>query len=163
MLKELASTGEILARITERKIPSISELYNSNDMEVGVQEYDESSTTNYNELVNKEFNIDIDFSDNFNVKVQDSLGEEVEHKIKGKNNKEAENTVVSKLVLNEKEVKYDRMSTLIIPINKVVKKGITAGEIKVTSAITVNMTKFLDYARRKGEIKRNTKNQLGDF
>ena len=70
ILKELASTGEILARITERKIPSIRELYNSGDVEVGVQEYDESSSSNYNELVNKDIDIDIDFSTSTDVKVQ---------------------------------------------------------------------------------------------
>ena len=145
ILKELASTGEILARITERKIPSISELYSPNEIEVGIQEYDENSSTNYNELVNKDFNIDIDFSSSLNVKVQDSLGEEVEHKIKNKK-KETESSVVSKLVLTEKDIDYDKMSTLIIPINKVVKKGATAGEIKISSAISVNMAKFLNYS-----------------
>ena len=48
ILKELASTGEIVARITERKIPSISELYNIGEIDLGVQEYDESSTSKYN-------------------------------------------------------------------------------------------------------------------
>lgn len=147
VLKELASTGEILARITERKIPSISELYSKNDIEIGVQEYDESSTSNFNELVNKDFDIDIDFSFDSNVKVQDSLGEEVEHKIKSKNKKDSENIVSSKLLLNEKDINYDLMSTLIMPVNKVVKKGVTAGEIKVSSAITVNMSKFFNYPK----------------
>ena len=143
-LKELASTGEILARITERKIPSISELYSSSEIEVGVQEYNESAGVNYNELVNKDFDIDIDFSEESNVTVQSSLGEEVEHKIKNKNQKE-ESTVTSKIVLNEKEINYDAMSTLILPVNKVPKKGVTAGEIKISTAISSNMNKFLNY------------------
>ncbi|MBO5141913.1 MAG: hypothetical protein J6C46_02755 [Clostridia bacterium] len=143
-LKELASTGEILARITERKIPSISELYKSGDIETGIQEFDENKASKYNDLVNKDIEIDIDFSGSIDVKVQDSLGEEVEHKIKSKvSNTEA--TVVSKIVLNEKDADYDNMSTLIIPINKVVKKGVTAGEIKISSVISVNMNKFFNY------------------
>ena len=143
-LKELASTGEIMARITERKIPSISELYKSGDIEIGIQEFDENKATKYNDLVNKDIDIDIDFSGGIDVKVQDSLGEEVEHKIKNKS-EASETTTVSKIVLNEKDVDYDDMNTLIIPINKVVKKGVTAGEIKISSAISVNMNKFLNY------------------
>lgn len=143
-LKELASTGEIMARITERKIPSISELYKSGDIEIGIQEFDENKATKYNDLVNKDIDIDIDFSGGIDVKVQDSLGEEVEHKIKNKS-EASETTTVSKIVLNEKDVDYDNMNTLIIPINKVVKKGVTAGEIKISSAISVNMNKFLNY------------------
>lgn len=143
-LKELASTGEIMARITERKIPSISELYKASDIEVGIQEFDENKATKYNELVNKDFDIDIDFSGSLDVKIQDSLGEEVEHKIKNKTSN-SETTTVSKIVLNEKEADYENMNTLIIPINKVVKKGVTAGEVKITTAVTLNMSKFFDY------------------
>lgn len=143
-LKELASTGEILARITERKIPSISELYKSGDIEVGIQEFDENKATRYNELVNKDIDIDIDFSGSIDVKIQDSLGEEVEHKIKNKK-ANSESTVSSKILLNEKDADYNNMSTLIIPINKVVKKGVTAGEIKISSVISINMNKFFNY------------------
>ena len=131
-------------RITERKIPSISELYKASDIEVGVQEFDENKATKYNELVNKDFDIDIDFSGSLDVKVQDSLGEEVEHKIKNKDSN-SETTTVSKIVLNEKEADYENMNTLIVPINKVVKKGVTAGEVKISTAITLNMSKFFDY------------------
>lgn len=167
VLKELASTGEILARITERKIPSISQLYSSGDMDVGIQEYDENSSTKYNELVDKEFDIDIDFSGDLDVKVQDSLGEEVEHKIKSKTMKSDENIVVSKILLNEKYVNYDLMNTLIMPVNKVVKKGTTAGEIKISSAISVNMNRFFNYPNEfhmeedeKGKLKETQKIKL---
>lgn len=168
-LKELASSGEILARITERKIPSISELYSSRDVEVGVQEYNENAGVNYNELVDEDFEIDIDFSTTSNVTVQSSLGEEVEHKIKNKTEKD-EATITSKLVLNEKEVDYDTMSTLILPVNKVVKKGVTAGEIKINSAISINMKKFFSYPNEfhmqedeKGRLKEMQKVKLEIF
>lgn len=170
VLKELASTGEILARITERKIPSIRELYSSADVEVGVQEYDESSSTNFNELVSKDFDIDIDFSGSTDVKVQDSLGEEVEHKIKSKNDKSLESTIKSKIVINRKDVDYDNMSTLIIPINKVVKKGVTANEIKIPASISSNMQTFLGYPNdfhmetdSKGKLKEVKKIRLEIF
>lgn len=143
ILKELASTGEILARIIERKIPSIRELYQTGNVDVGVQEYDENATTNYNELVKKDFDIAIDFSSTNDIKVQDSLGEEVEHKMKNK--KEKEETVVSKIIVNEKETDYSKMSTLIIPVNKVLKKGATAGEIKIPMSIANRMQVFLGY------------------
>lgn len=146
ILKELASTGEILARITERKIPSIRELYQTGDVEVGVQEYDESTSVNYNEIAKKDFDIAIDFPEIENpITVQSSLGEEVEHKIKSSILREPENTVVSKIVVNEKDVNYDTMSALILPINKVVKKGVTAGEIKVPTSIASRMHVFLNY------------------
>ena len=168
-LKELASCGEILARITERKIPSISELYSSTDVEVGIQEYNENASTNYNELVNKDFEIDIDFSGTSSVTVQNSLGEEVEHKIKNKSQKE-QSTVTSKLVLNEKDVNYEDMSTLILSVNKVAKKGVTAGEIKISSAISINMKKFFNYPDEyhmkedeKGKLKEMQKIKLEIF
>lgn len=167
ILKELASTGEILARITERKIPSISELYKSSEIDVGVQEYDESSSNNYNDLVNQDIDIDIDFSSG--VQIQNSLGEEVEQKLK-KSNKEEESKVISKLLLNEKEVDYETMNALIIQTNKVVKSGVTAGEIKISSAITSNMKKFFNYPEKfhmtkdeKGKLKETQEISLEIF
>jgi len=167
ILKDLASTGEIVARITERKIPSISELYNIGEIDLGVQEYDENSTSKYNELVNKDIDIDIDFSDNVNV--QSSLGEEVELKIK-KEKIDSEGVVKSKIVLNDKEVNYDSMSTLIIPVNRVVKTGATAGEIKIPTVISINMAKFFEYPNEfhmerdeKGNLKEIQKVELEIF
>ena len=41
---ELVSNGEILARITERKIPRIAELYQQGEVELGLaKQYDETS------------------------------------------------------------------------------------------------------------------------
>lgn len=168
ILKELASQGEILARITERKIPSISQLYNNmGENETVVQEYDESTASKYNDLVSKDFDIEIDFSEK--TKVQNSLGEEVEHKIKSKTKKDVENTVSTKLLLNE-NINYDNMNAFIIPINKVAKKGSTAGEIKIPIAISVNMNKFLNYPQtfhmeqdEKGKFKEIQKIELEIF
>lgn len=169
-LKDLASTGEILARITERRIPSISERYNAGEIEIGVQEYDESSSAKYAELANKEFNIDIDLPQNIDIKIQDSLGEEVEHKIKSNLEKESETTVISKLLLNENNINYDTMNTIILPVNKVTKKGATAGEVKINSVISIHMNKFFNYPNgfhmeqdEKGNLKEKQKIKLEIF
>lgn len=168
ILKELASTGEILARIIERKIPSIKELYQTGNVDVGVQEYDESISSNFKDILKKDFDIAIDFSAASDIKVQNSLGEEVEHKIKNK--KEKEETVVSKIVINDKENDYSKMSTLIIPVNKVLKKGATAGEIKIPMSIAGRMQVFLDYPEAfhmetdaKGKLKEVQKIRLEIF
>ncbi len=143
-LKELASTGDIVARITERKIPRISELYSNNqdnDSENAMQEYDEGASANYKELLSKEVDIDIDMGEE-SVKVQESLGEEVEHKLKSVDDKKEEETVITKLVGNEKPINYDMMSTLIIYLPKSISGD---QEIKIPSTITANMFKFLGY------------------
>ncbi len=40
---KLSENGEIMARITERKIPRISELYQHGEIEIGVKQYDEGA------------------------------------------------------------------------------------------------------------------------
>lgn len=140
-LKELAATGDILARITERKIPSISQLYSqsSENNENVTVEYDESKESDYKDLLNKEVDIDIDMDDN--IKVQDSLGEEVEHKIKNKEKVEDRETVITKIINSDKDINYDLMNTLIISVAKPTDDT----EIKITSTITSYMFKFLGY------------------
>lgn len=141
VLKELASSGEIMARIIERKIPSIRELYHGGEVAVGVQEYDEGSATNFNELAKQDFDIAIDVS---GVTVQNSLGEEVEQKLKTKP-KEEETTIVSKRVVTDQEVNYEGMSTLILPVNHVPAKGVGAGEIKIPRSMASKMNTFFQY------------------
>lgn len=73
-LKELASAGEIVARITERKIPSINELYNGvqNNYEEMVSTYDEGKSSQFKDLLDKDIDINIDSAEK--VIVQNSLG-----------------------------------------------------------------------------------------
>ena len=169
-LKELASTGEILARITERRIPSISELYNLKETDMVVQEYDESASSKYKDLANKEFDIAIDFPSDTDVRVQDSFGEEVEHKIKQKVTEKSESKIVSKLILGNENFNYDMMNVLIIPTSKVTRKGATAGEIKISSTIAINMGKFFGYPSNfhieqdgKGKLREKKKIKLDVF
>ncbi len=139
-LKELAATGDIVARITERKIPKISELYSKEAVseDYASKEYNEETSNEYKDLLNKDVDIDIDMGDG-EVTLQDSLGEEVEHKLKV-DEKEKE-TVITKIVNTDKAVDFDSISTLIIPIS-----GKQADdEIRITSSITQNMFKFLGY------------------
>ncbi len=137
-LKELASTGEIMARITERKIPSINQLYNNQEEQSeSVVTYDENSSTNYKDLVNKD--IDISIESDETIKVQDSLGEEVEHTIKSKE-KEPEEKVITRMAQIEKQPEFDNITTLIIELSNVV-----ANEIRIPSVITSTLSKFFDY------------------
>ena len=138
-LKELASTGDIMARITERKIPSINELYNSSgsEEESAIQTYDESSSTNYKDLLEKDVDISID--SNEAITVQTSLGEEVEHKLK-KSSEESEEKVITKIIPTEKEPDFDSVSTLIIQLS-----NSTQDEIRIPSSITSNLKVFFNY------------------
>ena len=153
-LSELARSGDILARITERKIPSISELYNGGSTEVGATEYnDEETKTDYKALVDKD--IDISFEDSESVVIQDSFGEEIEHQLKKKSKKE--DKVTSKILSQEKEADYDAMTTLIISVSKT---NLKDDEIKLPTAVTSLMNKFFGYPddfhavpNEKGDIK----------
>ena len=138
-LKELASTGDIMARITERKIPSINQLYNNaqSEEENAVTTYDEEASVDYKELLNTELDIAIDNDET--IKVQDSLGEEVEHRIK-KQTKESEEKVITKILPADKEVDYDNISTFIIQLS-----NCSDDEIRISSSIAINFKKFFGY------------------
>ena len=155
-LKELASTGDIMARITERKIPSINQLYNNtqNDEENAVTTYDEEASVNYKELLNTELDIDIDSEET--IKVQDSLGEEVEHKIK-KPIKDNEEKVITKILPVDKEVDFDNVSTFIIQLSNT-----SNDEIRIPSSITINFKKFFEYPEQ-FHVEENDKGSLKEI
>ncbi len=141
-LKELASTGDIMARITERKIPTINELYNgaTADDENKVNTYEEEGSVDFKELLNQDIDIKID--DEETIKVQDSLGEEVEHKIK-KQSSESEEKVITKIIPTEKDLDFEKVNTFIIPIS-----NSSNDEIKIPSSITSNLKTFFGYPER---------------
>lgn len=143
--KTLAENGEVVARITERKIPRISDIYKVETVNLGVQEYDESSGIDIKQSINEDLNIEIDFSAPSEITYQSSLGGEVEHIIKKKEKAVEEEKVASKMILGEKELDYNSMSTFIIQTNRVVQTGVTSGEIKIPNYIFEKMNKFLDY------------------
>lgn len=138
-LKDLASTGEIMARITERKIPSINELYNQQGAseENSTNTYDEESSADFKELLNSDIDIDIDVDET--IKVQDSLGDEVEHKIKKVENK-TEDKVITKMVGLEKEPDFENASTIIVPVSSALDN-----EIRISAAVLTNLNRFFNY------------------
>ena len=138
-LKDLASTGEIMARITERKIPSINELYNQQGAaeEQTTNTYDEESSANFKELLNSDIDIAID--DDETIKVQDSLGDEVEHKIKKVENK-TEDKVITKMVGLDKGPDFENANTLIVSIS-----SFLDNEIRISSAVLSCLNKFFNY------------------
>lgn len=145
ILKKLAENGEIVARITERKIPRISDIYKVENVDLGVQEYNEGTDFDISKNINADFDIEIDLPSSAEVTYQSSLGDEVEQVIKKKAQEEEKGKTSSKMLLGEKEMNYETMSTFIIQTNKVVKTGVTSGEIKIPNYISENMHKFLDY------------------
>lgn len=142
-LKELASNGDIVARITERKIPRISDMYGTSAAQIGEEQYNEESSANiFNNLLD-DVEIDVDLPSSDSIKVQATLGEEVEQKIEKKKSSEEENVqTVSKILKNENEWDYDNMNSLIYQVDS--KAGITR-EIKILNSIASNMNKFFDY------------------
>lgn len=141
-LKELASRGDIVARITERKIPSISELYNKDDVTVGASQYDEEASVDYSKLLEKELDFDIDVEED--VKYQTSLGEEVEHKIKNSNS-QSEEKVITKIVVPEKNTNFENVSTLIVPLGAKVNSGESQKEVRIPSAFISSLSDFFGY------------------
>ena len=168
----LAEKGEISARITERKIPSISEIYGAsqsfgpdsdNSPLLGERVYDESTSTSTIDLNSLE-DIDIDFEPEISVRMNVQLEAEKEAK---KEEQEKENILKSlkktandldKFYDNElknKDTKknatihmstepdYQNMTTLIIECNKILEKGVGAGEFKIPKALAENLSSFL--------------------
>ncbi|MBQ9266738.1 MAG: hypothetical protein IJ217_00365 [Clostridia bacterium] len=148
---KLAANGEIVARISERKIPRISEMYSGKEeVEIGVKEYDESlgSTTDFSNL--EDVDIAIELPADGKVQVKNSLGEEVEQilkraekKLSGLIDSENAQSVSPKIVPKEKEVDYDHMSTFIFELQT----GDASG-IKIANGIAKNLNKFMDYPDR---------------
>jgi hypothetical protein len=135
-LSELAKSGDIVARITERRIPTINERYNSEGSTGVVSEYnDEADTDKYKELLNKD--IDIDISNEDNITVQHGFGDEVEQRLKT----EQEEKVISKIVY-EQNVDFDNASTIILPLTKA---NIKDDEIRIPPAIVTSMNRFFEY------------------
>lgn len=176
----LAEKGEIVARITERKIPKITEMYGGSDVGLGEQVYDESTTNTTIDFSNLN-DIEIDFDPGISIRKNVELESEKEAKkelkereeelrslkktevdleklySKGKNKKEQK----SKSIIHmSDEVDFENMSELIIESNKIIEKGVGAGEFKIPKALTENIMNFLggndsfkDVADEKGNYK----------
>ena len=75
----LANKGEILSRIIDRKIPSISELYGNKGSIVAEQIYDEGTSLG---LIKKEEIEDIDIEFDFGIDIRKNVELEVEKEAK---------------------------------------------------------------------------------
>ena len=75
----LAKNGEILSRIIDRKIPSISELYGNKEQSIGEQVYDEGANLGLFNVEDLD-NVDIEFDDGIELRKNVELEVEKEAK-----------------------------------------------------------------------------------
>lgn len=162
----LAEKGEIVARITERKIPRITEMYgsSSSDQLIGEQIYDESTTAqtiNFDELAEIEIDLEpgIIMRKNVELATESEAKKEKEEKEKllkslkktesdldklyGKK-ESLEETKKKTTIRISDEIDFENMTTLIIESNKIIEKGAGAGEFKLPKSLADSMITFFD-------------------
>lgn len=179
----LAEKGEIVARITERKIPNIAEMYGaastaSGEKSLGEQVYDES-TSSGNSFNFADFaDIEIDLEPGIVMKKNLELATENEAKKEKKEKEEllkslkktesdldklygkkAEKEETKKTTIHKSDkLDYDKMTTLIIESNKIVEKGVGEGEFKIPKSIADNLDKYFSNDMVKFNIMDNKEN-----
>lgn len=157
----LATKGEIVSRIIDRKIPSISELYGNKEQSIGEQVYDEGTSMGLFKIDDLE-NIDIEFDDGIEIRKNVELAVEKEAKkdifestsktdedlkrLLGskKESDEKEETKKKKIIRDLKETDYKNMTTLIINAGKIATTGIDSGKLKLPKALASSMTNFFN-------------------
>lgn len=154
----LASKGEILTRIIDRKIPSISELYGNKEQVIGEQVYDEGASLGLfkeDELdnVDIEFDFGIDVRKNVELEVEKEAKKdifEVTNKTEEDLNRllgnkvEEEAPKKSRIIKDVNDIDFKNMTTLIIEANKV-----NDGEIRIQKSLSSMMPEFLDVSDTK--------------
>lgn len=169
----LAEKGEISARITERKIPNINEMYGSTGTSmIGEQMYDENSSNSsikLEELADIDIDLDPEISVRKNVKleIEKEIKREQEEKEEFLKNLKKSASDLDKFYdnkLNETEtlkkpkirmsdtIDYQNMTTLMIECNKILEKGVGAGEFKIPKALAENLTEFFDGIVKTSEL-----------
>ncbi len=158
----LAEKGEVVARITQRKIPNISEMYGNGETTIGETVYDESSSFTNLKLedfadVNIDFDQGISLRKNVELDIEKEAREEQEEKQKllsslKKTESDLERLYKKKSTeIEEKkkttihishEIDYAGMSALMIESNKIIESGAGAGEIKIPKMIVDNAIHF---------------------
>lgn len=154
----LATKGEILSRIIDRKIPSISELYGNKEQSIGEQVYDEGASIGLFKMDELE-NIDIEFDDGIGIRKNVELAVEKEAKkdifdginktdedlkrlLGSKTDEDVEETKKAKIIKDLKEADYKNMTTLIIDAGKISLSGVDKGKIKLPKALASSMSNF---------------------
>lgn len=155
----LAKNGEVLTRIIDRKIPSISELYGNKEQTIGEQVYDEGTNLglfNVDDLdnVDIEFDEGIELRKNVELEVEKEAKKDVLETTKtekdlkrllGKDEEAEENeNKKSKIIKDIKEVNADNVTTLIVEAGKIAKSGADEGKIKLPKALATLVEKFLN-------------------
>lgn len=158
----LAEKGDIVARITDRKIPRISEMYGSKENVIGEQVYDEGAA---NSIINTDDYEDVDIDIDMGLGMRENVMLETEKELKKeKNEKDAMLKRLSKTekdleklygntsekseekkkptIVISNEIDYANMNTFMIEANSITEKGVGAGEIRIPKSIADNLVDF---------------------
>ena len=171
-IKLLAEKGEIVTRIIDRKIPSISEMYgNSLSIEIENEDmYDENKKTILFDIPEKDFDIDIDIDISGEVKKAELSVETEARKEKEREEiieKEASEKL-SKFYENQEDVEdkkvqiikdadaidFENTKIFVFELNKIIEKGSGEGEIKIPHSLYENLK---DFFGRKEEVFKDDK------
>ena len=160
-VKLLAEKGEVVVRIIERKIPSISEMYgNSSIQAISNDVYDESSSTKLFDIPeDDDFHIDIDIAFDGEVKRAelsvetearkekeekesiDKLAEEKLAKLYG-NTEDKENDKKVAIIKDIDNIDFSNVKIFVFELNKIIDKGLGEGEVKVPHYLYESMSDF---------------------
>ena len=165
-LRLLAERGEVVARIIERKIPKISELYGESSISsIANDMYDEENNNSnmFNIQANDDIDIDIDIEMDGQVKKVEMSAEaankkdmiELENieKVAGKRlskfyeeteDEEAEKKV--SIIKDTDNLDFSNMSIFVFELNKIIDKGLGEGEIKIPNYLFEKMKSFFEEA-----------------
>lgn len=152
-IKLLAEKGEIVARIIDRKIPSIGELYGASKNNlidsIGNQVYDENSGIKLFEIPENEVDIDVDIDFSGEHKTvelvqeleakNDKLAEE---KLAQLFNSEETETKKISIVKDIEDIDFYNVKIFVFEINKILTKGLGESEIKIPNYLYQNMQDF---------------------
>ena len=155
----LAMKGEIVSRIIDRKIPSISELYGNKEQVIGEQVYDEGASLGlFNsadlEEVDIEFDTGIEIRKNVELEVEKEAKKDIfvetnktEEDLKrllGKDEEENSEGKRTRIIKELKDSDFKNMNTLIIEVGKITEKGVGANELRIPRSLSGMMEEFLN-------------------
>lgn len=155
----LAMKGEIVTRIIDRKIPSISELYGNKEQVIGEQVYDEGASLGlFNsadlEDVDIEFDTGIEIRNNVELEVEKEARKDIfietnktEEDLKrllGKDDEEIVDGKRTRIVKELKDSDFKNMNTLIIEVGKITEKGVGANELRIPKSLSSVMQEFFN-------------------
>lgn len=165
----LAERGDIVARITDRKIPRINEMYGDYgvgtiDNFAGENVYDENTSVSSLKLDELE-DIEIEFEPGIVIRKEVELATEnevlnerkekekllkslkkTESDLEKLYKKKQENTEIKRKTSIKKDdgIDFENMTTLVIEANKIAEKGVGAGEFKIPKSIAENLNNYFE-------------------